>query len=285
MSAYQEGRVSFKDVVFFQLEEYCGIDKNDPNSFAYQLYELFFKYVDAVPENVYFLTGTAKDLNEECQNYEKAISEKGGIKFACVEVDSEASIAGNAPGSSLSSRTRVKTLTSFAINDRYHTRNGEQDADYYDENDNPLFGHRSVLTLGLGTISDCKEVFALFVGSHSARSLRHIVEEGVSNMFPASILQFHPCVCILCDRYSMCTLRYTDVAYFAGIRDNYQLVYRDEVTDFRSFVLPVYSQPELHMNEAEERKEGDDQKDMSTTRNLSYSKLRCRSPVREEIDQ
>ena len=104
-------------------------------------------------------------------------------------------------------------------------------------------------------------------------------------MFPASILQFHPCVCILCDRYSMCTLRYTDVAYFAGINDNYQLVNRDEVTDFRSFVLPVYSQPDFHMNEAEERKESDDQKDVSITRNLSYSRLRCRSPVREEIDQ
>lgn len=279
VKAYQEGRVSFKDVVFFQLEEYCDLSKNDPNSFAYQLYELFFKLVDAVPENVFFLNGITKNPKRECELFEESIAQKGGINFACVEVDSEASIGGNAPGSSLDSSTRLKTLTSLNINDRYYTRNGEQDAECLDICD-PLFGHNRVLTMGLGTISKAEEVFALFLGSHSARALRYVVEQTISNMFPASILQLHPCACVLCDRYSMCTLRYTDVAYFAGIRENYQLVFGNDVTDFRSFVLPPNVQPELFIKRTEEEQP-------FLKRDLSFNNLRCRSPnpTAEEIDE
>lgn len=261
VEAYQNGRVSFRNVVFFQLEEYCGIDKNDPDSFAFQLYEHFFKFVDALPENVYFLNGKTTDANKECECFEAAIKEKGGLTFACVEVDSEASIGGNAPGSSLDSYTRMKTLTSLSIHDRCHTRNGEQDIEYSDIG-NIQLGRNRVLTMGMGTLKKCKEVYALFLGSHSARSLNHVVQGCISNMFPASVLQLHPSACVLCDRFSMCTLRYTDVAYFTGIRDNYRLFYKDEVTDFRSFVLPTNPQNYEIVNETE----------------IEYRKLRCRSP-------
>lgn len=268
VEAYQQGRVSFKDVVFFQLEEYCNLSKMDPESYAFLLYEWFFKFVDVDPEHVFFLNGTATNKKEECTRFENAIKEKGGLKFACVEVDSEASIGGNAPGSSLDSYTREKTLTSMSLHDRYYSRNGQQDTDIADLSANP-FGHNRVLTMGLATISNCSEVFALCLGSHSARALRHIVEECISNMFPASVLQLHSCACILCDRYSMCTLKYTDVSYFAGIRENYQLVVKDEVTDFRSFVL----QPDTTGSLMEEDKK------VFSERNLTFENLRCHSPV------
>ena len=260
--------------MFFQLEEYYGIDKNDPDSFAYKLYEQFFKSVDAIPENVYFLNGKTTDTKEECLLFEKAIERNGGIRFACVEVDSEASIGGNAPGSSMNSDTRLKSLTSLSMHDRCHTRNGEQDVES-EELSNCNLGLTRVLTMGMGTIMRCHEVYALFLGSHSARSLSHVVQGCISNMFPASSLQLHPSSCVLCDRYSMCTLRYTDVAYFSGIRDNYQLVYNDEVTDYRSFVLPPYYQNEAAV----------DKRDGFIERKINYNNTRCRSPPPEEIDE
>ena len=82
-----------------------------------------------------------------------------------------------------------------------------------------------VLTMGLGTIMEAQEVIALFVGSHAARALHHVLEESISNMFPASILQQHDRVCVICERRSISTLRYTTVEYFVGLRENYNIVH------------------------------------------------------------
>ena len=207
--------------MFFQLEEYRGIDKNDSRSFAYKLYEIFFKYVDAIPQNVFFLNGMAVNIEEECSLFEKAIKEKGGIHLFVADVNSEASIGGNAPGSSLHGRTRLKTLTSNVLNDRSYSCNGQGDRDYdaLQPCSQPL-ETKAVLTMGLGNVMDSVEVIALFLGAHCARALHHVVEEPVANLFPASILQFHSRVTIVCERFSISTLRYTNVEYFVGIHHN-----------------------------------------------------------------
>ena len=218
---YNEGAVSFRHCVFFQLEEYRGIDKNDRRSFAYQLYEIFFKYVDVVPQNVFFLNGTTTNIEEECSLFEKAMKEKGGIHLFVADVNSEASIGGNAPGSSLHGRTRLKTLTSQVLNDRSYSCNGQGDRDYGTllSSNQPL-ETKAVLTMGLGNMMDSVEVIALFLGAQCARALHHVVEEPVANLFPASILQFHSRVTIVCERFSISTLRYTNVEYFVGIHHN-----------------------------------------------------------------
>lgn len=208
--------------MFFQLEEYKNIDKNDRRSFAYKLYEIFFKHVDIIPQNVYFLNGVATNIEEECALFEKAIAEKGGIHLFVADVNSEASIGGNAPGSSLYGRTRLKTLTSCVLNDRSYSSNGKGDYDYdmsMDTNQQPL-ENKAVLTMGLGNVMESKEVIALFLGAHCARALHHVVEESISNIFPASILQYHNCVTIVCERFSISTLRYTNVEYFVGLHQN-----------------------------------------------------------------
>ena len=226
MKAYQNGRVSFRNVVFFQLEEFRGIPKDDERSFASRMYEYFFKYVDACSKNVYFLDGTSVDFEEECRRFEKSIKECGGLRLVCAEVNSEAGIGGNTPGSCLTSRTRQKTRTSFILNDRFHTHNGVQDVDEEKEDeDEHVMESNYVLTMGLGTIMEAQEVIALFVESHAARALHHVLEESISNMFPASILQQHDRVCVICERRSISTLRYTTVEYFVGLRENHNIVH------------------------------------------------------------
>ena len=223
--AFEIGRVSYKYVVFFQLEEFRDIPRTDSRSFAWRLYDYFFKYVDANPRNVFFLNGTAADFDHECELFEEAISRYGGIRLMCVEVSSEAAIGGNAPGSCLTSRTRPKTTTSFVINDRSHTRNGLGDLE---EEEVPLdeqsMGSNYVLTMGMGTIMDAEEVIALFIGPPAARALHHVLEGSVSNMFPASILQYHTRACIVCEHRSISTLKFTTVEYFMGIRVNFNIV-------------------------------------------------------------
>ena len=225
VKGYKNGRVSFRHVVFFQLEEFRDIPKDDRRSFASQMYDYFFKYVDAVPQNVYFLNGIATDYEAECESFENAIKKLGGIRLVCAEVDAEAAIGGNTPGSCLTSRTRQKTRTSFILNDRFHTRNGLRDVEEEVEEDELAMGSNYVLTMGLGTIMEAQEVFALFIGAHAARALHHVLEESVSNMFPASILQYHDRVCVMAERRSISTLKYTTVEYFVGLRENYNIVH------------------------------------------------------------
>lgn len=117
MESYRSGEVSFQHVFFFQLEEYRGIDKTDPRSFAYQLYEAFFKHVDVVAKHVFFLNGVARDYEQECAYFEAAIQNLGGIQLFVADVNSDGSIGGNTPGSSLEGRTRQKTLTAFILNE------------------------------------------------------------------------------------------------------------------------------------------------------------------------
>lgn len=236
VKGYKNGHVSFRHVVFFQLEEFRDIPKDDRRSFASRMYDYFFKYVDAVPQNVYFLNGVATDYEEECKNFEKAIKSLGGLRLVCAEVDAEAAIGGNAPGSCLTSRTRQKTRTSFILNDRFHTRNGLRDVEEEVEEDELAMGSNYVLTMGLGTIMEAHEVFALFIGAHAARALHHVLEESVSNMFPASVLQYHDRVCVMAERRSISTLKYTTVEYFVGLRENYNVVHNlgSQLNDRRS---------------------------------------------------
>lgn len=224
--AFEVGRISYKHVVFFQLEEFRDIPRTDKRSFAWRLYDYFFKFVDANPHNVFFLNGTSSDFDRECELFEDAIKRYGGINLMCLQVSSEASIGGNAPGSCLTSRTRPKTTTSFVINDRSYTRNGlgdiaEEDIIPVDEY---AIGSNYVLTMGLGTIMDAEEVIALFIGPPAARALHHVLEGSVSNMFPASVLQYHTRACIVSEHRSISTLKFTTVEYFMGIRENFNIV-------------------------------------------------------------
>ena len=220
MEAHRSGLVSFKHVFFFQLEEYRGIDKTDPRSFAYQLYEAFFKHIDVVPKHVFFLNGVARDYEEECALFEAAIQRLGGIQLFVADVNSDGSIGGNTPGSSLEGHTRQKTLTAFILNECNLGRlDCESSVDY------PCSVESNhVLTMGIGNVMESHEVLALFLGAERARALHHVVEETVMNLFPASMLQYHQRVCIVCERFALSMLRFTNVEYFVGLLDNYNTV-------------------------------------------------------------
>lgn len=111
----KQGKVSFQNVVTFNMDEYVGLPEDHPESYHTFMWKNFFNHIDIKKENVHILNGNAEDLEAECANYEKQIAEIGGIDLFMGGIGPDGHIAFNEPGSSLSSRTRIKTLTTDTI--------------------------------------------------------------------------------------------------------------------------------------------------------------------------
>jgi glucosamine-6-phosphate deaminase len=169
----------------------------------------FFSRVDVKRENVHILDGNAPDLEAECAAYEAAIQSAGGIDLFVGGVGADGHIAFNEPGSSLSSHTRVKTLTrdTKLMNARFF--NGDPEA-----------VPSTALTVGVGTITGAREVLILVSGLNKARALHHAVEEGVNHLWTVSCLQLHPKGIIVCDEESTMELTVGTVRYFKDIESS-----------------------------------------------------------------
>ena len=115
VKAYQEGKVSFKNVVTFNMDEYVGLPVEHPESYHSFMFTNLFNHIDCPKENIHILNGNAPDLDAECANYEKEIEKFGGIDLFLGGIGPDGHIAFNEPGSSLTSRTRQKTLTTDTI--------------------------------------------------------------------------------------------------------------------------------------------------------------------------
>lgn len=202
----QTGRVSFKNVVTFNMDEYIGIPKDHPESYHTFMWSNFFSQIDIPAANVNILDGNAPDLEKECEAYEAKIAAVGGIDLFMGGIGPDGHIAFNEPGSSLTSRTRVKSLTTDTIiaNSRFFGG---------DINQVP----KRALTVGVGTIMDAKEVLILANGHNKARALCHAVEGAVNHMWTISVLQMHPRGIIVCDDAATVELKVGTVNYFKDI--------------------------------------------------------------------
>lgn len=107
---YRQGQLSFEHVVTFNMDEYVGLPRDHPESYHSFMWNNLFKHVNIKPENVHILDGNAPDLDEECKRFEAEIVRVGGIELFLGGIGPDGHIAFNEPGSSLTSRTRVKTL-------------------------------------------------------------------------------------------------------------------------------------------------------------------------------
>jgi len=207
---YKAGKVSFKNVVTFNMDEYVGIPKNHPQSYHSFMWDNFFSHIDILPANVNILDGNAPNLKAECAAYEAKILSVGGIDLFMGGIGADGHIAFNEPGSSLTSRTRDKALNNdtIIVNSRFFDHDVSQVP-------------KSALTVGVGTVMDAREVLILVTGHSKARALRHAIEEGVNHMWTISALQLHPKGMIVCDDDSTDELKVGTYRYFKDIeKDN-----------------------------------------------------------------
>ena len=206
----KEGKVSFSNVVTFNMDEYIGIPKDHPQSYHTFMWDNFFSHIDIKEENTNILNGNAEDPEAECIRYEEKIKSMGGIDLFLGGIGPDGHLAFNEPGSSLQSRTRVKTLTYDTIlaNSRFF------------DND-PDKVPKTALTVGVGTVLDAKEVIIIVNGHNKARALQNAVEEGINHMWTISALQMHPKGIIVCDEAATYELKVGTYNYFKDIeKDN-----------------------------------------------------------------
>ena len=203
ISMHKERKISFEHVVSFNMDEYVGLPENHPESYHSFMWNNFFKHVDIQKEHVNILNGNVADLTEECSRYEGKISSYGGIQLFMGGVGGNGHIAFNEPGSSFTSRTRMETLKEETI-----TANSR----FFDNDVNKV--PKTALTVGIGTITDAKEVLIVVNGFNKARALYHAVEGGINHLWPISVLQMHPCAIIVCDDAATTELKVGTVNYF-----------------------------------------------------------------------
>lgn len=210
---YSQGAVSFKHVVTFNMDEYVGLPRDHRESYHTFMWTNFFKHVDIDPKHVHILDGNAADLVVECEAYEQKIKEFGGIDIFLAGIGPDGHIAFNEPGSSLTSRTRVKTLAYDTI---------IANARFFDD-DIKAVPHMA-LTVGVGTVMDAREVILLVTGAHKAYALYKAIEEGISHMWTCSALQNHPRATLMCDEDATLELKVKTVKYFKGLMQSEVLV-------------------------------------------------------------
>ena len=206
VKANKEGRVSFKNVITFNMDEYVGLPEDHPESYHSFMARNLFDHIDIDKKNVHILNGNAPDLKVECAQYERMIEEAGGIDLFIGGIGPDGHIAFNEPCSSLVSRTRQKTLTTDTI---------IANCRFFDNDVNKV--PKSALTVGVGTVMDAREVMILVNGHHKARALQAAVEGSVTHYWTISALQMHKHGIIVADEAACDELKVSTYKYFKDI--------------------------------------------------------------------
>jgi glucosamine-6-phosphate deaminase len=185
---HRDGRVSFSRARAFMLDEYVGLPPDHPERYRNVIEQEIASRVDFAPDAVQGPDGLAEDVVAACAQYEAAIAAAGGVDLQILGIGTDGHVGFNEPGSSLASRTRIKTLTDQTRADNARFFDGDIDE-----------VPRHCLTQGLATIMSARHIVLIAIGRAKAEAIHHLVEGPVSAMWPATILQHHPHVTVLVD--------------------------------------------------------------------------------------
>lgn len=185
---HREEGLDFSRVITFNLDEYVGLSPDHPASFHHFMRVNLFSQINIKPENVHIPDGLASDIPASCEKYEQQIKAAGGIDLQILGLGTNGHIGFNEPSSSLSSRTRIKTLTDQTRKNNAVFFGGEENVPYH------------AITMGIGTILEARICLLMAFGRKKARAIALAVEGPVTAMVPASALQLHPRAIILLDR-------------------------------------------------------------------------------------
>ncbi len=193
------GRLSLARASAFMLDEYVGLRAGHPQAYRSVIDEIFTRKVDIDASRVHGPDGTADDVKAACAAYEAAIRTAGGVDIQILGIGTDGHIAFNEPTSSLTSRTRIKTLTKQTRIDNSR---------YFGGDINSVPTH--CLTQGIGTILEARFVILVAAGPAKAEAVRQTVEGPVSALWPGSALQLHPNVTLLLDPAAAASLTLTE---------------------------------------------------------------------------
>lgn len=193
---YNEKGLDFSKITTFNLDEYVGLAPNHPQSYSHFMWENLFKHVNVTPSRVFIPHGMADDIEYFCEWYEQQIMEVGGIDLQLLGIGANGHLAFNEPGSSLGSKTRIKTLTAKTVRDN---------ARFFDDPDDVP---RLAITMGIGTIMDAGTILLIASGEKKAEAIRNALEGPVTGMCPATVVQMHRFAHIVIDEAAASRLQY-----------------------------------------------------------------------------
>ncbi len=185
---HKDEGLDFSRVITFNLDEYVGLTHDHPQSYHYFMHENLFKHINLNPKNIHIPDGTAKDIPAFCRWYEEQIVRSGALDLQLLGIGSNGHIAFNEPGSSLGSRTRVKTLDDKTRQDNARF--------FRNLNEVPKYA----ITMGIGTIMDSRQLILLANGAGKAEAILKTCEGPITAMVPATIVQLHPKATIIVDK-------------------------------------------------------------------------------------
>lgn len=207
---HEAGELDFSGITSFNLDEYVGLAPTDPCSYRYFMQKHLFDRINIPHANTFVPDGRALDFDNYCAQYEKTIRDKGGIDLQLLGIGRDGHIAFNEPGSSLGSRTRLKTLTSETIRDN---------ARFFDGIDNVP---RLAITMGVGTILETRKCLLVAFGENKAHAISQAVEGPVTAQVTASALQLHPDVTVVLDEDAARHLKRK--SYYAEVEQSHELL-------------------------------------------------------------
>src|SRR5437016_11227844 len=204
--SHQDHRLDFSLCRTFNLDEYVGLFPSDPHSYRHYMEQHLFRQVNIEPRNTHLPNGLAPNLDEECRRYEILIQRFGGIDLQLLGIGRAGHIGFNEPLSALRSRTRVKALTPTTIQQNAASFGGEQGVP------------RRAITMGVGTILECRRCLLLATGESKAEVVAKAVEGPITSMISATTLQLHPRCTVVVDEEAGRLLKEKD--YYRWIFEN-----------------------------------------------------------------
>lgn len=203
---YQAGLVDFSSAISFNLDEYTGLPASHPGSYHSFMRENLFAQINLPSRNIHLPDGMTADVPAHCAAYEESIKQAGGIDLQLLGLGSDGHIGFNEPSSSLSSRTRIKTLTPRTIADNAAYFGGEENVPHH------------VITMGVGTIMEARHCLVLAIGPKKAAAVAAMAEGAITANCPASILQMHAHCTLIVDEPAAAALQRSD--YYRWVYDN-----------------------------------------------------------------
>lgn len=185
---HKEEGLDFSKVVTFNLDEYIGLPPHHDQSYRYFMDVNLFNHINIDSRYIHVPNGMADDIEAHCEWYEEQIKKFGGIDLQILGIGANGHIAFNEPGSSLGSRTRIKTLTQQTIKDNARFFKSIEEVPKY------------AITMGIGTIMEAKEIILLASGKNKADAIKAAVEGPITAMCPASIIQMHRKAIVIVDK-------------------------------------------------------------------------------------
>ena len=184
---YKDGTLSFKDIITFNLDEYEGLDGNNPNSYQRFMQDNFFSHVDINIKNTNFPDARHGENYDTCMEYEERIQKAGGIDLMVLGLGNNGHIGFNEPGEHFPGIThRVKL----------HKETIKANSRFFESIDEvPKYA----VTMGIRSIMHCKSIMMIANGKAKAEAIKKALKEPITPKVPASVLQLHQSVTVIID--------------------------------------------------------------------------------------